>query len=67
MKKYKIPLILLWLSILCLLIYKTIGSHVDANGVLVEQFWLLPVADLLWAVWIVWAIVVFVKSLFKKK
>lgn len=67
MKKYLIPSILILLSICCLISYKLIWSSIAQDGILIEPFGLLPVGDLLLFVGMIWAIVVFVKNLIKKK
>jgi hypothetical protein len=60
-------MILVILSFCCLIAYKLIGSSIAADWTLIEPFGLIPIGYLLLFVGVIWAIIVFVKSLFKKK
>lgn len=47
MKKYKVSIFLLCLSIMCMIAFNIIGSEVAADGMLIEPFFLILVAYLL--------------------
>ncbi len=42
LRKYKISFLFCVSGLLCFIVYNTIGSYVDENGVLVEPFGLIP-------------------------
>ncbi|MCQ8868418.1 DUF3955 domain-containing protein [Vibrio splendidus] len=43
LRKYKISFLFCVSGLLCFIVYNTIGSYVDENGVLVEPFGLIPI------------------------
>jgi hypothetical protein len=57
MKKILIALIPIILGVGCIIAYNIIGASVTAEGLVVEPFFLMPIALLLIVVGIIWLIV----------
>ncbi|WP_346938667.1 DUF3955 domain-containing protein [uncultured Clostridium sp.] len=66
MKKYLVPLISIFISIICLIAYNVIGSEVLADGTLVEPFYLIPIAWLFVFIALISGITVFIISCARK-
>lgn len=41
LKKYKLSVIFFFIGLLCFVLYQTIGSYVDTEGILQEPFFLI--------------------------
>ncbi|MPM65433.1 hypothetical protein SDC9_112329 [bioreactor metagenome] len=67
MKKYKITLLCLLMTLLCIVYYNLIGSKVLEDGTLKEPFFLIPIAYLFLFTSIISAVVVKVKDMYKLK
>ncbi|MEZ8715556.1 DUF3955 domain-containing protein [Vibrio splendidus] len=61
LRKYKISFLFCVSGLLCFIAYNTIGSYVDENGVLVEQFGLIPLFWLFELLALVALVVIFVR------
>lgn len=67
MKKYKITLLCLIMTLLCLVSYNLIGSKVLEDGTLQEPFFLIPIAYLFLFASIISAVVIKIKDVYKLK
>ena len=67
MKKYKISLLCLLMTVLCIVSFNLIGSKVLEDGTLQEPFFLIPIAYLFLIISIISAIVVKLKNVYKSK
>ncbi|MEZ8312365.1 DUF3955 domain-containing protein [Vibrio splendidus] len=61
LRKYKISFLFCVSGLLCFIVYNTIGSYVDENGVLVEPFGLIPLFWLFELLALVALVVTFVR------
>ncbi|MEZ8621023.1 DUF3955 domain-containing protein [Vibrio splendidus] len=61
LSKYKISFLFCVSGLLCFIVYNTIGSYVDENGVLVEPFGLIPLFWLFELLALVALVVTFVR------
>lgn len=67
MRKYKITLLCLLMTLLCLESYNLIGSKVLEDGTLQEPFFLIPIAYLFLFTSIINAVVIKIKDVYKLK
>ncbi|RLQ16810.1 DUF3955 domain-containing protein [Vibrio sp. SBT000027] len=61
LRKYKISFLFCVSGLLCFIVYNTIGSYVDENGVLVEPFGFIPIFWLFELLALVALVVTFVR------
>ncbi|MEZ8320870.1 DUF3955 domain-containing protein [Vibrio splendidus] len=61
LRKYKISFLFCVSGLLCFIVYNTIGSYVDENGVLVEPFGFIPLFWLFELLALVALVVTFVR------
>jgi hypothetical protein len=62
MKKVYVPFVFLGLGAACLIAFHVIGSEVAPDGELIESFWLIPIGELLIAIGLVTALVLYIKK-----
>ncbi|MEZ9395483.1 DUF3955 domain-containing protein [Vibrio splendidus] len=62
LRKYKISFLFCASGLLCFIVYNTIGSYVDENGLLVEPFGLIPLFWIFELLVLAASIVTFVKN-----
>ncbi|MEW9078460.1 DUF3955 domain-containing protein [Terrisporobacter glycolicus] len=67
MRKYKITLLCLLMTLLCLVSYNLIGSKVLEDGTLQEPFFLIPIAYLFLFTSIINAVFIKIKDVYKLK
>lgn len=67
MKKYKIALLCLIMTLICVVSYNLIGSKVLEDGTLQEPFFLIPIAYLFLFASIISAVVIKIKDVYKLK
>ncbi len=59
MKKFAIPIVMVFVGILCLIVFQIAGSQVDAYGILREPFAFLPIGYALIKIGLLWTMIVF--------
>lgn len=67
MKKYKISLLCLLMTALCVVSFNLIGSKVLEDGTLQEPFFLIPIAYLFLSISIISAVVIKINDVYKLK
>lgn len=67
MKKYKISLLCLLMTALCVVSFNLIGSKVLEDGTLQEPFFLIPIGYLLLFISIISAVVIKINDVYKLK
>ena len=67
MKKYKITLLCLLMTVLCVVSFELIGSKILEDGTLQEPFFLIPIAYLFLFTSIISAVVIKIKDVYKLK
>lgn len=66
MKKYTLPIIIFILGIISFITFGLIGSEVSEDGMLIEQFGLIPIGYLLITISIIWSIIILIIPMFQK-
>ncbi len=64
MRKFIVPILFLFISIICFSLFHIIGSYTDSNGFLHEPFALLPIGYLFFVSGFIWLGGIFVRNLF---